>query len=121
MGERGGDRSIGEANLRKGAALLWKCASHPSMAGTPHAWPARPVPASHRPKRTQKSRNPPTDCGFFIQAWVGIEPTVKLLQSHALPLGYHAVNKVLLSEKIFAIASFFIPFPEDGGNTRTST
>ncbi len=91
------------------------------MAGTPHAWLACPVPASHRSKRTQKSRNPPTDCGFFIQAWVGIEPTVKLLQSHALPLGYHAVNKVLLSEKIFAIASFFIPFPEDGGNTRTST
>ena len=29
--ERSGDRSIGEANLRKGAALQWKCASHPSM------------------------------------------------------------------------------------------
>ena len=38
--EWGGDRSIGGANLRKGAALLWKCASHPSMAGTPRAWPA---------------------------------------------------------------------------------
>lgn len=36
-GERGGNRSIGEANLRKDTALLWKCASHPSMAGTPRA------------------------------------------------------------------------------------
>ena len=91
-------------------------------------WPARPMPGRHAPcppraarNGRKKSRSPSGDCGFFIQAWVGIEPTVKLLQSHALPLGYHAVNKVLLSEKIFAIASFFIPFPEDGGNTRTST
>ena len=49
---------------------------------------------------------------FLEKAWVGIEPTVKLLQSHALPLGYHAVNKVLLSGKNFPIASFFIPLSE---------
>ena len=113
VGIEEGNRSIGGANLRKGAALQW---------------PARPVPGWRAPcppraarNGRKKSRSPSGDCGFFIQAWVGIEPTVKLLQSHALPLGYHAVNKVLLSEKIFAIASFFIPFPEDGGNTRTST
>ena len=80
-----------------------------------------PCPHLAPPEADAKKPQSVGDCGFFIQAWVGIEPTVKLLQSHALPLGYHAVNKVLLSEKIFAIASFFIPFPEDGGNTRTST
>ena len=83
------------------------------MAGTPRARLAPPEADAKKPQSVG-------DCGFFIQAWVGIEPTVKLLQSHALPLGYHAVNKVLLSEKIFAIASFFIPFPEDGENTRTA-
>ena len=37
--ERGGDRSIGKANLRKGRQpLQWKCASHPSMAGAPRAF-----------------------------------------------------------------------------------
>ena len=30
--------------------------------------------------------------GLNEQAWVGIEPTMKLLQSLALPLGYHAEN-----------------------------
>ena len=39
--ERGGDRSIGEANLRKGRQpLQWKCASHLSMAGAPRVRPA---------------------------------------------------------------------------------
>ena len=42
-GERGGDRSIGEANLRKGAALQWLAhlapvrGAAPSMAGGPAA------------------------------------------------------------------------------------
>ena len=43
--EWGGDRSIGEANLRKGRQpLQWKCASR--LAGTPRAWMVRLVPDS---------------------------------------------------------------------------
>ena len=39
--ERGGDRSIGKANLRKGAALQWKRHCRPLQ------WLARPVPGWH--------------------------------------------------------------------------
>ena len=40
-----------------------------------------------------------SNCGKKKEAWVGIEPTVKLLQSHALPLGYHALKRSFIRKK----------------------
>ena len=48
--------------------------------------------------RTQKSRNL-FKIAVKKEAWVGIEPTVKLLQSHALPLGYHALKRSFIRKK----------------------
>ena len=39
------------------------------------------------------------DKKFYYQAVDGFEPTIKLLQSRALPLGYTAITDTILSKK----------------------
>ena len=87
--ERGGDRSIGEANLRKGLA--------PSMAGTPRAWLAHLAPSSSKiiaPNRgTGVFRNELRKCvrtfhGRFVSCGngEGIEALAKPIFVRGLPL-----------------------------------
>ena len=51
---------------------------------------------------------------FIIKAVDGFEPTIKLLQSRALPLGYTALTFIIIPFKLNLVNSFFsenVSFP----------
>ncbi len=88
--ERGGDRSIGKANLRKGLA--------PSMAGTLRAWPARLAPSSSKiiaPNRgnwgfrnelRKRVRTSHVGGSFCVGSGMGIEVLAEPIFVRGLPL-----------------------------------
>ena len=56
---------------------------------------------THNPQKTLLNK------GYLLEAEVGIEPTMQLLQSRALPLGYPAAsNEVSVCRAADAISSF---------------
>lgn len=44
------------------------------------------------PELVKRSRTFPIYPKLKLEAWAGIEPAIELLQSSALPLGYHAAR-----------------------------
>ena len=67
---------------------------------------------------------------FVVEAWAGIEPAIELLQSSALPLGYHAVlqsrvltlgrlerfaNRLLVSSRFSAFSKIGLSLERNSG------
>ena len=44
----------------------------------------------------------------FLEARTGFEPVIRVLQTHALPLGYRAATKLLYKKKCQKAINFFL-------------